>query len=100
MMAWGSTGQVTASGPSEAGRLFCPPTLRLCNLKPGIFGLRAGERFTAGRGCFLWNLSSGRVVLQFKADNFDYANCGDLSPDGRFVATGSGGQDEPGAPHK
>jgi len=39
-------------------------------------------------------------VLQFKADNFDYANCGDLSPDGRFVATKSGGQDEPGAPHK
>jgi hypothetical protein len=53
----------------------------------------------SGRGCLLWEVASPQMVRQFRVDEYDYANCRDLSPDGQYVAIGTGGRDEPGAPY-
>jgi len=121
--ACGSSGQFMSPGKTESGGVFCPQTIRLWDITPRFWGIRATEKFveamehsawvnsirlspngeylfTAGRGCFLWGVASGHIVRQFHSDGSDYANCGDLSPDGKYVATGSGGQDEPGAPYR
>lgn len=121
--ACGSSGQFMSCGKTESDGVFCPQTIRLWDINPRFWGIRATEKFveamehaarvnsirlsrngdclfSAGRGCFLWEVASGRIIRQFQTHESDYANCGDLSPDAQYVATGSGGQDEPGAPYR
>ena len=120
--ACGNSGQLTLGG-NTGERVFCPQTIRFWDIRPRFWSVRATEKFTdvaehtawvnsirftpdgksfftAGRGCFLWELPSCRVVRRFRPEAFDLANCGDVSSDGRYVATGSGGQDEAGAPYR
>ena len=115
LAACGSSGQFMPGRNTGAEEVFCPQTIRFWDITSRFWALRAAERsaevmehtawvnsiklspdgkliFTAGRGCFLWEVASGQMVLQFQVGEFDYANCGDLSPDGRYVATGSGGR--------
>jgi WD40 repeat protein len=120
--ACGNSGQLMLGG--KAGeRAFCPQTIRFWDIKPRLWNVRATEKFTgvvehtawvnsvrftpdgrnlftAGRGCFLWELPSCQVLRRFRPDAFDLASCGDVSSDGRYVATGSGGQDDVGAPYR
>jgi WD40 repeat protein len=119
----GSSGQFMSARNAGAEGVFCPQTIRVWDITSRFWATRASEKsaevmehtawvnsiklspdgkliFTAGRGCFLWEVASGQMVRRFQVGEFDYANCGDLSPDGRYVATGSGGRDEPGAPYR
>ena len=51
---------------------------------------------TVGEECILWDVASGRQVLQFRPEGFRSANSVDISTDGKYVAIGCGQQDEVG----
>jgi len=54
---------------------------------------------SVGRDILLWDLSSGTVIRRFEKDPNLYTHCGSYSPDGRLVAAGTGGKNEPSAPY-
>jgi WD40 repeat protein len=65
------------------------------------FAPRGGEVFSFGfNGVIAWDSVSGQALRRLGQDVAGSANCGALSPDGRLVAIGTGGKDEPGAPYE
>lgn len=119
----GSTGLRSPSIGEASEATFCPLTVRLWELRAYFGRVWVTEKFlqsmeyrdrvnstkfspdgeylfTAGSECLLWEVRTGNTARKFSAEQFELANCGDMSSDGKYVVAGSGGQDEPGAPFR
>lgn len=64
------------------------------------FSPKEQHLLSAGRELLLWEIPSGIVVRRFEKDPKLYTHCASYSPDGRLVATGTGGRNEISAPYE
>ena len=103
-----SVGPVMVHAPDAASRI---PTLRLFEVAGGQeirrfdysqhvndirFSPNGGYLFSVGTEYLMWDMSTGRLVLQFRSEGSTWASSVDVSTDGRHVAIGCGQQTQIG----
>ncbi len=56
--------------------------------------------YSAGRGVHCWDTRSGKETNRIEGECVDFVHSASLSPDGHYLAIGTGGQMENGAPYE